>query len=203
MTQLVRINRDTGDAGELLEKMEHLGVDPCGFAVTVGVKGVEPDFHPLGQRDTLDIVDGHPVLEGKSCVIGAQGQAAFWRQTPEKNLYATPRLGFVDMVWVTASGAVEFAIANGDRLATHVQNLLALLQVELPDRKLRRLELFCQRYLVATDQRHCVAEQLLHVAPRLRSAGRTVLELPVELDAQGIVQLRLLRHGDGELFNPF
>src|SRR5271157_2985427 len=49
IAELVRINRETSRVCELMQKVEHFGIDPCGLAVAEGVKGVEADFHPLKQ----------------------------------------------------------------------------------------------------------------------------------------------------------
>src|SRR6516164_8212185 len=45
--ELVRIHREASYIGELVQQMEHLGIDPRSLAVAERVEGVEADLHPL------------------------------------------------------------------------------------------------------------------------------------------------------------
>src|SRR5450755_238206 len=47
LTDLVGIDRETGNSSKLVQQMQHLGVDPSGFAFAEGVKRIESDFHPF------------------------------------------------------------------------------------------------------------------------------------------------------------
>src|ERR1039458_8028087 len=58
IAELIGIDRKTGHARKLMQEVKDLGINPSCLPVAKGVEGVEPNLHPLKQRDALDEVDG-------------------------------------------------------------------------------------------------------------------------------------------------
>src|SRR5215472_365868 len=124
MAELVRVDGDALHTSKLMEKVDHFGINPGRFAVAISVKGIETNLHPLKQRDTFDVVDRHAILQRKTGMIGAQWKTAIWRKPPKKNLYATARIRLIALVGISARGAIELPISNGNCIATHIEDLL-------------------------------------------------------------------------------
>src|SRR5262245_61462348 len=55
VADLIRINRNDSDPVDLPQKTQGLGVNPCGFSVAIGGKSIEADFHPIEERDPLNV----------------------------------------------------------------------------------------------------------------------------------------------------
>src|SRR5215472_12915530 len=140
VAELIGIHRYAANTGSLMEEMKHLGINPSGFTVTISVERVEADFHPLEQRNAFDVVDRHSVLQSKPGVVGTQRQTAIGRQAPEKDLNTAAGVGFIHLIGIASGGAVELAIADRNRIAAHVENVLTLGPVQFADRQRRGLE---------------------------------------------------------------
>src|SRR5262249_3611011 len=135
------------------------------------------DLHPLKQGDALDIVDGYAILERESSVVSAQGKTAVWSQTPHKDSCAAAGIGLPHMTGISTRSSVKLAIANGDCVAAHVQNLFALAQAKLPNDQWRRVEFLSQGNLVAPDQRLLVKEEFQDWTAGKGPAGQAITKL--------------------------
>ena len=62
LTNLVGINRNPFRGGEGAQAAQGLGVDPRGFALAVGVEGIEANLDPLAEADGFDVVDGDAIF---------------------------------------------------------------------------------------------------------------------------------------------
>src|SRR5579864_1457250 len=131
MPELVWVDRNAFDPGQLVEKMESLGINPCSLAVAIRVKSVEANLHPFEQGNAFNVVNGDAVLEREARVIRPQRKAAVGGQSPQKHLDSSAGAGFMDLGRIAARGAVKLAIANGDRFTAQVQNLASLVRLQL------------------------------------------------------------------------
>src|SRR5262249_15517264 len=154
------------------------------FSIAICIESVEPDLHPFKQRDALDVVDGDAVLKREPGVVGPQGKAAIRSQPPGVDLYAATCIGFPYVTGIASRGPIEFAIANGNGITTHVQDLFTLARVELADFKRRRTKFFGKRNLVAPDERILVNEEFRNGAVGKSPAGLAVTQVPAQFQLQ-------------------
>src|ERR1022692_410836 len=98
MTELVGIDRKTARAGKLMQEVKDLGINPSCLPVAKGVKGVEPNLHPLKQRDALDVVDGNAILQRQTRMIGAQRQTPLLGQAPEEDRHAAAHVRLKNLI---------------------------------------------------------------------------------------------------------
>src|SRR5262249_25513287 len=144
VAELVRVDGETCNSGQLMKQVKSLGVDPCCLAVAISVEGVETDLHPLKEGNAFNVVDGHTVLQREAGVIGAQRQPPVGWQSPKKNLHAATRIALVKLIVIAARCAIELPIADRDGIAAHVKNLLRFLRLELANFQRRGPEFFRQ-----------------------------------------------------------
>src|ERR1035438_9589163 len=126
MAELIGIDRKTGHARKLMQEVKDLGINPSCLPVAKGVEGVEPNLHPLKQRDALDVVDGNAILQRQTCMVSAQRQTPLGGQSPEEDLHTSSDICLKDLLRIATGCAVQFAIADREGGAGHIQYVFAL-----------------------------------------------------------------------------
>src|SRR5690242_19640751 len=106
LADLVGVNGDAQGAESLPQDPEHLRIDPCSFAIAVGIEGVESNFDPFEERDGLDVVDWDSVLQREPSLVGAQRKPLCGRQSPHENLDAAAHIELNNVVWISSCRSV-------------------------------------------------------------------------------------------------
>src|SRR5215469_1442206 len=174
-----------------MKQVDHLGVDPGGLAIAVGIERVESDLHPLEQGNAFNVINRNSVLNGEASVIGTQRKAAVWRQSPQENLDAPSNVGLIALVRVASRRAVQFPITHSDGVTTHVENLFGFASRQLSQPKILRPQLIRERNLLALDERLLVEKEIADRPPGKSSAGKAVCEVPMQIHVQCVVQFGL------------
>src|SRR6185503_16989704 len=75
VTDLIGIECEDRYAQQVPENMKRVGIQPGSLTIAEGVIEVEAAFHPLADRETFKVPDGHTVLEDHRRMIGTQRQS--------------------------------------------------------------------------------------------------------------------------------
>src|SRR5262249_841924 len=71
VSDLVRIDCERSDAGEIMHHIEDARIQPRGFTAAKRVAKIEAAFHSPEQRKTLEVTDGHAIFVNHRSVICA------------------------------------------------------------------------------------------------------------------------------------
>src|SRR4029077_6393337 len=122
LADLVGINGNNLCGGEGAETAQGLSVYPGGLSLAIGVESVEADLDPFAEADGFDVVDGDAVLPGVAREVGAEGEAAGGRQSPNMHDDAAAEVGADHRARLAERGAVEFAVADNHAFANGVHH---------------------------------------------------------------------------------
>src|SRR6185503_19872984 len=191
-SELIRIDRDTRYAYELIQQSKDLCVYPSRLSVAKRIKGVEADFHPLACSYAFNVVDRNTILERKTGMISAKRQAALGGQSPEKDLHTPYYVSANDGRRISVCYAIQFTIAHRRSCTQHVLHRKTLDGGELFDFNRRRGEFNIERNLVSLNKRASMIKHLRGPQQVAGSGCPRFSKIPSNPEVQAIEDFSLL-----------